>query len=309
MNKTLVLFHSNCLDGICAAWVAHQRFGDDAIYIPVQYGANGTVEERWEQLVSQLNNEPLIDRDIFVLDFSFPPDIAFKLYDCICSGEYNGELTILDHHKTAMQEWEKYLVMSDGEKTSGVYVSEKLLVEFDMTVSGALLAYKYFFPRKSIPDLVKFVSDRDLWEFKYLVTRSYCAGLRTLPMTIESMEYANNYSTEILAKGNAILEYQQGQVDAATADDRLRPITINGITGLATNCNNNISEVGEAICKKSGTFSCTFFVLDHEYVVLSFRSRGEVDVAELAKSLSGGGHRGASGAKITIQRFFSEFWK
>jgi uncharacterized protein len=37
MSK-LVLYHANCADGFTAAWIAHGVFGDDAEYVPVQYG-------------------------------------------------------------------------------------------------------------------------------------------------------------------------------------------------------------------------------------------------------------------------------
>jgi len=36
--KTQVLYHANCPDGFCAAWAAYTVFGDDAEYLPVQYG-------------------------------------------------------------------------------------------------------------------------------------------------------------------------------------------------------------------------------------------------------------------------------
>lgn len=38
MSRILVLHHANCADGFTAAWCAWRYFGDDAEYVPVQYG-------------------------------------------------------------------------------------------------------------------------------------------------------------------------------------------------------------------------------------------------------------------------------
>jgi hypothetical protein len=43
--KTLVLYHSNCLDGFTAAWAAWCKYGDSAEYVPVQYGPGQKVPE------------------------------------------------------------------------------------------------------------------------------------------------------------------------------------------------------------------------------------------------------------------------
>lgn len=39
MNKPLILYHGpSCGDGFCAAWIAWLKFGDQAEYVPIQYG-------------------------------------------------------------------------------------------------------------------------------------------------------------------------------------------------------------------------------------------------------------------------------
>jgi hypothetical protein len=56
MTQPLVLFHSDCWDGFCAAWLLHRyAFGDNAEYQPVMYG----------QVAPDVT-----DRDVMVVDMS-----------------------------------------------------------------------------------------------------------------------------------------------------------------------------------------------------------------------------------------------
>lgn len=66
------------------------------------------------------------------------------------------------------------------------------------------------------------------------------------------------------------------------------------------NATENISELGNAICSKYDMPSIMFFYTSLDTVVLSFRSLDHLtDVSAVAKELSGGGHRNASGATIS----------
>lgn len=74
---------------------------------------------------------------------------------------------------------------------------------------------------------------------------------------------------------------------------------------LATNAINNTSEVGQAIAKRSGTFSLTFFIKGEE-AICSLRSIAPFDVSVIATHFGGGGHAQASGFTVPIKCFFSE---
>lgn len=77
--KPLVLYHANCWDGFCAAWVARMALGDIEA-VPVNYGT-----------------EPpdVRGRNVYVLDFSYPRAVMRRLL-----GQAHF-VTVLDHHKTA----------------------------------------------------------------------------------------------------------------------------------------------------------------------------------------------------------------
>ena len=60
-SPVTVLYHADCLDGFGAAYAAWCHFGDGANYRPMHHG------ETWEIA-------DLAGHDVYVLEFSFPPD-------------------------------------------------------------------------------------------------------------------------------------------------------------------------------------------------------------------------------------------
>ena len=80
MMKPLVIYHADCTDGFGAAFAAWLKFGDEAEYLPMNY------------------NQPfpytpdLRQRDLYILDFSFPRDVMDSLFT-------NSKRVVwLDHH-------------------------------------------------------------------------------------------------------------------------------------------------------------------------------------------------------------------
>ncbi len=98
----------------------------------------------------------------------------------------------------------------------------------------------------------------------------------------------------------------QRQIDSALRKD-LRPVTLCGYQGLATNAISSTSEVGQSIAKRSRTFSLTSFIKGDE-AICSLRSIVPFDVSVIATHFGGGGHAQASGFTVLIDRFFSEIW-
>lgn len=123
-----VLYHANCSDGFGAAYAAWKKFGDAATYHAAHYG-----------------EEPpdVAGKVVFILDFSYSRDTLKAMIEAASS------LTVLDHHKTAQ---------ADLEGLPGVY--------FDMTKSGAVMAWEFFHPDKQVPEFLRYIQDRDLWNWK-----------------------------------------------------------------------------------------------------------------------------------------------
>ena len=50
-----------------------------------------------------------------------------------------------------------------------------------MNQSGAMLAWKFFFPEQAVPDLIRFVQDRDLWNWAFPESAAFLSALDLEP--------------------------------------------------------------------------------------------------------------------------------
>ena len=125
-RNIFVIYHHNCPDGFGAAYAAWLKFADRATYIPARYG--------------DPSPEMPLNSTVYILDFSYPRDTVVGL-------SKHHELTLLDHHKTAQQS----LTGLPG-------------CVFDLSASGAALAWQHFHPGRPMPLLLAYVQDRDLWQ-------------------------------------------------------------------------------------------------------------------------------------------------
>jgi uncharacterized protein len=300
--KPLVLYHANCADGFGAAFAAWKKLGDDAEYVPVQYG-----DDSWHHPFDL--REQVIDRDIYILDFSFIRPVMGQIF------QDARRVVWLDHHATAFKE-HGFTTNAPGEPA--VTPLSKHTIVLDNNKSGAMLAWEYFHPGTEVPMLIRHIDDRDRWQWKMEGTREFSEYLNSMPYT-----FANWHSVdvgirsggleEVKAQGAAILRATQQRIDKAV-NGELKKVSLavpEGLTynttGLALNAVNDISEIGNAVAKKSGTFSLSFFIKGDE-VICSLRSISPYDVSVIAKHYGGGGHAQAAGFKMPIERFFREVW-
>src|SRR5580692_9183886 len=149
-----VLYHASCADGFGAALAAWLKFRNTAEYIPVQYG------NPFPDIVTGPETE------VYILDFSYPTG---KIEDLVTS---HDRVVVLDHHATARTELES--MMEE-------YNQDPYLIKFDMNKSGAVMAWEYFHPGSLIPDLFRYLQDRDLWQWKLPASREVSDAVRSYP--------------------------------------------------------------------------------------------------------------------------------
>lgn len=267
-NRIVVLYHANCPDGFCAAWVAHRKLGEGADYLPVQYGQPppGAVWEGGKQ--------------VFIVDFSYKRDMLLQLCDT------NSRVVVLDHHKTAQAELEGL-------------VHPALTCVFDMNRSGGRLAWEHFFPGEEPLWLVNYTEDRDLWRWRLDWSKEISAFIASHPHSFRlwdgwSLTAPGCGAWDMMVDGgSAILRYQAQQVEAICS--AAREVEIAGHRVLAANTSVLFSEVAGRLAE-ARPFGAAWFVRSDGMKQWSLRSRdGGVDVAEIARKRGGGGHRNAAG--------------
>lgn len=255
-ETTHVLYHAQCQDGFGGAWAAWRALGERAQYLPVQHGDPPPALPEGARVV--------------IVDFSYPRDVILALRERV------GSLMILDHHKTA------------EEALRGLPDAV-----FDMHKSGAMLAWEYFHPEQEPPPIIGYVQDRDLWRFELPHSREVNAALGSYPQDFATW---NGIDVDrLIEEGRAILRFRDQTIGSIISFARMGEV--GGHLVPVVNATAHWSDVGEALLRQfpEAPFVALYFDDSEGRRRWSLRSRGEFDVADLAKRFGGGGHRAAAG--------------
>jgi uncharacterized protein len=284
-NRPLVLYHANCPDGFCSAWVAYLAFRDEADYLPVQYGQP---------------SPDVAGRDVYILDFSYKRPVMREILSRA------HKVVVQDHHKTAEAELADIVdeFISRPDLIANPPGSELPVIHFDMSKSGGRLSWEYFFPGEPAPWLVDYTEDRDLWRWALPNSREVSAALAARPRDFNEwslLAFTRNDDGQsvpgvLVQEGGAILRYQAQQVEHIC--DNAREMRLDGHDILAVNTSVLFSEVAGKLAE-GRPFGAAWFVRGDGKQQWSLRSRdGGVDVSEVAKRRGGGGHHNAAGFEV-----------
>lgn len=259
-----VLYHADA-DGFASAFVLWLLFKDTAHYIPVQYG----------QPVPEISQET---ESLYIVDFSYPRHICEQLNDSFST------FIIFDHHITAAQD-----------------LNGLPYVVFDTTRSGCGIVWDFYFPGEPMPDILRYVQDRDLWKFELSHSEEINLYISTMPNDFELWEgqCREGFAEDAMWFGSAIRDFRDKQVERAMNDVRM--MRFEGYEIPVLNCSTNISEVGNELCRAypDAPFSASY--CDRKDVrSWSLRSIGEFDVSIVARKFGGGGHKNAAGFHTEI---------
>lgn len=317
--KPLVIYHANCADGFGAAFVVWLKLGDNAEYLPMNYGA--TYNFDLSGIVVNRVGYEINGREVFILDFSFPREVMDDLF------VHAKRVVWLDHHKTAFEMW----CETERER----YESDDGTIILNNNKSGALLAWEYFHPGTEVPMLIQHIDDRDRWQFKLDGSKELHATLASYqPWTFEQWwrlfydkhGLGTNKRADLIQEGAAILRTHNQHVQSALKQARqcvIIPAIIDSAasykapwawgnsaefgdfcfaSGLAANAPAFLaSDLGHELANKSGTFGLVWSMAGDGQIHCSLRSNGDYDVSAIAKALGGGGHRNAAGFSTDIK--------
>ena len=257
----LVLYHANCNDGFGAAYSAWKLLGNRAEYIACSHG-------------------------------SPPPDVKGKKVVCL-DFSYNNKITkdlineaddfwVIDHHKSAMVE------LHDVSNTF-----------FDMTKSGAMLAWEFFHPGKEAPKFIQYIQDRDLWKWELAYSKEFSAAFDMVPWEFEEYEKFEDDSVfdDAVKRGSYILAYSKTVIKKVC--DKAQKRRFAGKDVLVVNSSHWMSEIGARLAPDCDFAMIWFY--DHEKLGYSCSLRAfhdTTDVSEIAKKFGGGGHKKASGFRL-----------
>ena len=264
-EEIMVLYHANCPDGFGAAWSFWRKFGSKAEYISVVHG----------------NKPPDVkDRNVFIVDFCYDRAIMLDIE------RESKSLVVLDHHKSA-------------QETCG----DLEFCHFDMDHSGAYLAWDYLFPDDSVPLLIRYVEDRDLWKWNLPYTEEILSAVDSFEKTFENWDMLHGYLDAVESirwkkvknMGEGILQYKRNLIKSLLDNSYTTNILGNEVP--IVNAPFFQSEMASELAEGQPFAAAYYF--DGEGYRFSLRSKEDgSDVSKVAAAFGGGGHKNASGFKI-----------
>lgn len=272
----LVIYHGKCPDGFAAALAAWLYFEGQGEYLGVSHGK-----------VTALSDLPeLTGRAVYILDFSFEASLMQGI------DAEAAKLVMLDHHKSAADKLGQFKCRCGA-------------VHFDMTQSGAMLAWKFFFPEQVAPDLIRYVQDRDLWTWAFPESAAFLSALDLEPDEFarwaEIAAFTPEQSEAFRQRGTAMNEkFLNLCQDIARG---AAPVTFNGQQGVMVNCPGAFtSEVGNMLSAECGSFALLWSVSKDGTVKIGLRAVPTFNAIPLAESMGGGGHPQACGFRMGPER-------
>lgn len=265
----VVFYHADCPDGFGAAW-ALQKFFPEAAgtrYLPLAYGAAVPPEFDGKRL-------------LFV-DVSLPRPAFTSL-------SARAEVFLLDHHASSAQE------LGDLPNTY-----------FDLSRSGAGLAWDVASAGAARPLLVDLLEDRDLHAMR-LVDTELLRALDSLPMTFDQWDgFSHSLEQDrprIEAEATAIARYEVRLAERVA--QHAVPVVQQGANGWAVNAPAPLADaVSKILLSRPGAdFSLTWFfdgALRRPSCSWRTCPGAPVLAVDLARAHGGGGHPHAAGARLS----------
>ena len=304
--KSVVFYHSFCFDGTMAAAAALEAIREGRLdcaetgLIPIDYKQADWPAFFGDDPKAPYNQAQSLGATNFIfVDFCPKPKVVTDLLDT------GNTVVILDHHKTARD---------DAEQLVGL---TGLDLNFDMTKSGARLAWEYFRnggPKHgSVPELALHVEDRDLWTWAMPSTREVIAWLSATCNTNDPASYlqaVTNFRNDP-DRAKDIGEYLCVEMDTQIKKmaSSYRYLEIQGFgSGIVVNASCYQSEVCQYLYDRHEVpFVIAYHATRGGDVALSLRSKKDapqaIDVTRLAKMFEGGGHANASGGVCELERW------
>lgn len=276
-------YHSVDLDGHCSGAVV-KFFHPECELFPINYGHDFP----WNSISPS--------EQVFMVDFALQPFADMKRLAKLCN------LIWIDHHQTAIEDYEKI-----GMEIPGIYRSG----------TGACELVWEYLSKNPWPLAVQLLAEYDVWNHSDEHTLPFQYGMRlkkTDPREGAAMELWRSLFEDggmvptIIHEGKTILEYE-AQTNAKFCKDFFfetimpaYPVTNEIPPGYRAICINKgftNSKVFDSVWNPGKydimiTF-CRLPLPKYQWTVSLYSDKPDIDCGAIAKGFGGGGHKGAAG--------------
>jgi hypothetical protein len=276
-------YHASCPDGFGAAWAGWTAWGDTCTYVPRGHD-------------DPVDIGACTGSEVVFVDIAPPRDAFHEL------ARMAGRVVVLDHHVSARERFEA------DEKLSDLLRGVDHHVTFDLSQSGAVLAWRHFHPGSEVHELLRYVQDQDMWSWKLPGSEEVNAAIGSYPHTFRDWKRLSALPAEQLrAEGQPILRAQRREIEAALR--QAHPVTLGELRLEAVNALQRRSVIGHELSKRAafGHPVGLVYRVWGQRVDVSVYSIGDFDVARLAAGYGGGGHRNAAGFHVSLEDWLRRF--
>lgn len=268
----LVIYHAHCPDGFAAALAAKQYFQQQQLPQP-----------EWHAAVHSAKPPEVSNKSLYLLDFCYP----YAIMRDLC--QQAESVVIIDHHISVQEDLYKLT-----QEFSHVQI------HFDLNHSAAVLSWQYFFTTP-LPDLFRYIEDRDIWKHEFSQTNDILAAIMSWPMSFEHWQaWLDNTQLESLIAEGKILNRERNKM-IHKYSKRTRMGLIAGYQVPVVNAPGSIASDLLQKLARGYPFAASYEDREDKRVWQLRATQNGIDVSHIARLFGGGGHQKASGFFTRIE--------
>lgn len=284
-----VVHHNKDLDGYSSGAICKLKFPEAELI-----GYDYAEEFPWEKF--QKGDK------VIMVDVSLPPEDLFKLGATVGAGNF----TWIDHHKSAIESFYKYLGDCELLKDKDFEIFKHFVTPvLEIGRAACEIAWEYLFPDKEMPVAVNFLGEYDTWRnqdeerwnknilpFQFGM-RAICNSAETFPQELLIWGNEGRPVGPIVRRGEDILAYQK-QINE-TSCRRSFPAMFKDLRVICLNGGGFNSQAFDSVWDEEKYDAMMPFQFDGEKYNFSLYTTKEINLSTYAKEMGGGGHAKACG--------------
>src|SRR5581483_1435832 len=246
--KTIAIYHKDCSDGTTAAAVVLKKY-PGALLFPMRYGYS---PDEMAEIVKKARPG----------DNIFTVDCVMGAREFLAAG---FPVVSIDHHEGIKEDCEK--LAREDKKFTYVFNNKK---------SGSSLAWSHFFPGEEMPELVKYVEDFDLWNWKYGEDTKKIGNaiLMLMNKPEETLALFDKPLDEIKREGAIITKYSDFMLRDSINNVEPLELKVGDKSVHIYNITQNKSEAGNILSSERKSV-VGLFTIHGKDVRISFRSKDD----------------------------------
>lgn len=269
--RKICIYHSSDLDGLCSGAIVKRALPEVEL-IGYDYG----------EVVPEIED----GSEVIMVDVSLPMDQMAELASR-CS-----RFTFIDHHKSALEEW-------DARQWPGhVYKCGRV------GVAACELAWYYFFTNEPMPETVRMLGEYDTWRnsdadrWRDVLEFQFGCRLSINSPNDFNVHFFDNPMSWVMGamkEGATVLKYQE-QVNAKQAK-RAYERMFGDYRAICINAGGFNSDLFKSVYnQKHELMMCyQWDGVQRKFIVSLYTTHEHIDCSVIAKGFGGGGHKKAAG--------------